>query len=513
MKKNIAVIINSIALVIILFSISACNALDLKPVDNYSINNYWNTEEQVSRYIHGLHYRLRSRATTMMQMGELRSGCFIQESVSSTGEGVSDIEITTNNLSEANPGITSWGNFYMDIYQINNAIDKLTTACEFLTDEERQTWLGQMYGMRAYYYFHMLRTWGGVPLSDKPDVLLTSDLAKLSKPRASEQDTWQFIRDDIDRSNACYKSLSYDHYKSDNCYWNKAATKCLLAEIYLWGAKVCPLGTKMVFSSTAKQDLDTAYTALLEVEKKYSMNGTFADAFSVDNKASNPETILALRYLYGESTNHFVNFTYNPSLFTKYLDKDGTKLNNPFNIASGGQRYEYSVDFYNSFNSSDTRRDATFLQYYQKDNEGKLYVVGRTLKKFLGSTQNSKVQYDNDIPVYRYTDVALMLAEILVEQDRGSEIGVWLNKVRARNYASIPSFKYTTKEAAEEEIFQERRFEFVGEAKSWYDARRMLGGKHALELVGGNEWKLVWPIDATVLSNDNLVEQNIGYIN
>ena len=33
-----------------------------------------------------------------------------------------------------------------------------------------------------------------------------------------------------------------------------------------------------------------------------------------------------------------------------------------------------------------------------------------------------------------------------------------------------------------------------------------------LELVGGNELKLVWPIDAGVLSKDSKVKQNEGYV-
>lgn len=45
-------------------------------------------------------------------------------------------------------------------------------------------------------------------------------------------------------------------------------------------------------------------------------------------------------------------------------------------------------------------------------------------------------------------------------------------------------------------------------------ARReaLRGGKYALELVGGNELKLVWPIDAGVLSKDSKVKQNEGYV-
>ena len=52
----------------------------------------------------------------------------------------------------------------------------------------------------------------------------------------------------------------------------------------------------------------------------------------------------------------------------------------------------------------------------------------------------------------------------------------------------------------------------MAEGKRWYDVRRMLGGRYALELVRGNELKLVWPIDAGVLSKDSKVKQNEGYV-
>ena len=51
----------------------------------------------------------------------------------------------------------------------------------------------------------------------------------------------------------------------------------------------------------------------------------------------------------------------------------------------------------------------------------------------------------------------------------------------------------------------------MAEGKRWYDIRRMLGGKYALELNSGNELKLLWPIDSGVLSKDSKVKQNEGY--
>ena len=489
----------------------ACNALELGPIDQYSINNYWNTEEQCERFMIGLHYRLKEKMETIMIMGELRGGTLSTEAVTSTGEAASNLEAVSNNLSVSNPCLTNWGDFYMDIYQINHAIEKISGECDFLRDETRKTYLGQLYGLRAFYYFHLLRTWGGVPLCDKPDVLQTGDLTTLNKKRASEQETWNFIRKDIDTSCDMYAELAYGNYNGANCYWNKAASQCLKAEVYLWGAKVKPIGGTGVLSPDPAGDLQAAKAALEEVEPHYSYNAKFANAFSPKDKDANPEMICAARYMLNESTNYFVNFTYNIAIFTKYFDAEGNKLGNVLNIGSGYMRYEYSKEFYDSFEEGDTRRDATFLQFYLKDTDNELYPAGRSLRKFLGDVSNGKVQYTNDVPVYRYMDVALMLAEICNELDEPGNTKKWIDIVRKRAFGKEMPFTYTDKEAAEEAILRERSAEFAAESKRWYDVRRMCGGEYALELVGGDERRLLWPIDSGVLSKDPLVEQNEAY--
>ena len=491
--------------------LSGCHALDLGPVDNWALNNYWKTEEQTERFIRGLHYRLQSRMETIVLMGELRAGTLSGSAVTSIGEAAYNIEAVNNNLSEANPVITNWGNFYMDIYQINHAIDKLTTACEFLGESKRNTFLGQLYGLRAFYYFHMLRTWGGVPLCDKPDVLMTGDLKKLNKARSSEAETWAFIKADVDRSCACYKDLGFNNYLDMNCFWNKAASFCLKAEVYLWGAEVTPIDGSTVFSDNPAKDLEEAQTALESVVSLYSPNSSFINDFAPTGKDSNKETIFAARYALGESTNFYGNWTYNVAIFTKYYDAAGTKIGNILNIGSGALRYEYSLDFWNSFEEGDTRRDATLLQFYLMDNDNNLYPAGRSLRKFLGEVNNGKVQYTNDVPIYRYMDVALMLAEIGLARNQSGTVSEYLGQVRSRAFGKSTPYTYSTREQAEADLLAEWQHEFVAEGKSWYAARRIAGGKRALELVGTKN-KLVWPIDAGVLSKDNLVKQNEAYI-
>lgn len=510
MKEEMKKLIRFIP-ILILSVLCSCDALDLYPVDNWSLNNYWKTEEQAERFIRGLHYRLQSRMETIVLMGELRAGTLSGESVTSIGEAAYSIEAVNNNLSEANPVLTNWGNFYMDIYQINHAIDKITNECSFLSDTKRNTYLGQLYGMRAFYYFHMLRTWGGVPLCDKPDVLMTGDLKKLNKPRATELQTWKFIKDDVDESCSHYSELPFENYNAMNCFWNKAASYCLKAEVYLWGAKVTPVDGTSVLSNNPTEDLKEAEKALLAVEPLYSPNASFINAFAPTNKDANTETIFAARYVLNESSNFYGNWTYNIATFTKYFDSTGTKIGNVLNVGSGALRYEYSLPFWNSFATGDTRRDATFLQFYLKDNDNNLYPAGRSLRKFLGEVNNGKVQYTNDVPIYRYMDVALMLAEVGNALDKSDEVIIYMSKVRSRAFGSAVAYSFPGKDQAEEDILNEWKWEFVAEGKSWYAERRMAAGAHALALAG-TKGKLLWPIDAGVLSKDNLVKQNDAYI-
>lgn len=496
----------------------SCNALELGPEDIYSINNYWNSPEQCDRFVRGLHWRMRDKCGTYFQMGEVRDGLFVLASTNSTGEGSSDIEAKNNTLSVANPGLSTWGKFYTDIYQVNHAIDKISTACAFFSDNDRNFYLGKLYGMRAYYYFHLLRTYGGVPLCDKPDVLMTSEISQLNKPRATEQEIWQFVRDDVDAScNYFANTTRKEDLVSDGQaynYWNKAASICLQADVYLWGAKVKPLKGASVFSPTPEQDMIDAKEALSAIEPLYKPYDKFTDVFAIEKKVGNTEMIFAYRNKLAEAGTIFNMAIYNPNVFTKFFDAEGEPMSNPENIGSGAQKHEYTLDFYASLSDDDTRKAATLAQYYLKSPDGELYPAGTYFKKFLGSLENSRKQFDNDMPVYRYMDIALMLAEISNELNQTTEVKRWIEVVRKRAYGAtnMPVFNYTSKEDAEEAILAERKAEFVGEFKGWYDIRRMLGGKYALQLVNDKELKLVWPIDAGVLSTDPLVKQNEGYL-
>ncbi|WP_308756955.1 RagB/SusD family nutrient uptake outer membrane protein [uncultured Bacteroides sp.] len=513
--------IRYIFLLLLIGAVQACDYLDLSPVDSYGISNYWSTKDQVERYVRGLHFRLRERQETIFKMGEIRGGTFVGSSSSLFNQSIADVAAVNNNLSVTNPVITNWGDFYMDIMQINHAIQSVPGSGA-LNDTEKNYYMGILHGLRSFYYFHLFRTYGGVPLIETARVMDGSFTpADLNQARATEEEIYTFLVNDIKTSDDYFANDEYTVSSTDkSSYWSKAATKMLRAEILLWGCKVKPIGGSNVYSKDVPADLEAAKQALQDVidSGKYGFASTtdFAEVFDVAKK-DNEEMIFVIRYLLNEEVNFFSKFLYptNTNL-VGFQDANGTAYTgdniNPLNLNGTASNYQYTKAFFDEFSADDIRRSATFLDVYKTDN-GEAAIL---LTKFMGEMDNGIRRFTNDWPVYRYADLQLMLAEIVAMQ--GGDPATYINSIRQRAYGNAyASYKYPQPgETAEDAILEERSKEFVAEGKHWYDIRRMKDGEQAKALqtdVSGDliEKHLLWPIDATVMSKDPQVEQTPGY--
>lgn len=513
--------IRYILLVLLIGAMQSCDYLDLSPEDSYGISNYWSTKDQAERFVRGLHYRVRERQEVFFKMGELRGGTFYGSSSSLFNQTISDVSAVTNNLTEANCVLENWGNFYMDIMQINHAIQSVPGSSA-LNDTEKNYHMGVLHGLRSFYYFHLFRTYGGVPLIETARVM-EGDFSPsdLNQPRATEQEIYDFLVRDIKASEDYFSGDAFTIHSTDkSSYWSKAATKMLKAEILLWGCKVKPIGGGNVYSRNESADLAAAKQALQDIidSGKYGFASTtsFESVFDVTNK-DNKEMIFVIRYMLNEKENFFSKFMYptNTNL-VGFQDADGVEYKgdnvNPLKLNGTASNYQYKKEFFDTFSENDIRRSATFFDVYKVDG-GAAAIL---LNKYKGELENDMRKFTNDWPVYRYADLQLMLAEIVAMQ--GEDPAVYINSVRERAYGSAYAANQYPRagEAAEDAILEERSKEFVGEGKRWYDIRRMKQGELAKALqisASGDliEKHLLWPVDAKVMSKDPLVEQTPGY--
>lgn len=508
-------------------SVSCKKTLDLAPEDYFGSNNFWENEAQVSNFMAGIHSQFRNQQFQFYRLGEMRGGGL--SNVDRQNTSLNELPIIQQDISENSPGIGSWAGFYSPILQINlfiQEVEKIT----FIAEPRKNYLLGQAYAMRAYYYFHLLRTYGGVPIRLEPEVSNgKTDPVELRKARATEAEVLAAIKADVNKSVTLFGSAASP---ADKSLWSPRASLMLKGEVYLWSAKV--------YNATA--DLAEAKTALNAVTGASLLTGTAASFANVFKQKNNNEIIFAIRFNVGEAEMpSYSQFLYSTFNFDGQHYKDSTVsagvgnfLVDPLKIAQTNsqqiiQRYGYTFNLFQSYQLSDNRRNATFYDYYKVNtavNPRVVTIRNTALVKFIGpdaATTTNKKYFTDDWPVYREADRLLMLAEITNAE--GGNPGTFIKQIRDRAFspAADPTpFVSGSKDANELAIFAERSKEFVYEGKRWYDLRRMKFGTEPLVFESSNHpygvltkgtesFKILWPIERAIWTNDPLVNQTPGY--
>ncbi len=513
-----------IPLVACLFLLTSCDKLELAPEDYFGSGNFWKNQSQVEGAMLGLHSSLRSAQFTFFTLGELRGGTFNDQTGGTGTSSLNSGSYIRQDIRESSPGIGNWAGFYYTIFQINNFIYQVENST-FLSESSKGYYLGQAYGLRAYYYFHLFRTYGRLPLATTPKVLTdtpsSSEQAYLPRT-ATEKETLDFIKSDVNQSESYFNNDFTA--KNQKAQWSLGATLLLKTEVYLWSAKVGLDGQPPVSA-----DLQTARTAVEKVIPNFALQSNFANVFhtaAVPANKGNAEIVMALRYVFGEASSNVSQFIYQQAdAMSNFVNADGVAFSNdPLQVTGSGSiiRYEYKYELFERYDANDSRRAATFLDYYRIPMAGNRFVM---MNKFPGTLIEGIRRFIDDIPLYRQADALLLLAEIKNKQ--GEDPSAEINAIRARAYGVHPHPVYTNSTFEENElaILEERTKEFVFEGKRWYDLRRMQDASGSplvfrtdLPLVGvldkaTEAHKLVLPIDRTTLVNDETLkdDQNPGY--
>lgn len=518
-------------------SLSSCKSdpLDLAPIDHYSSGNYWRTPEQARAYIIGIHKHLRDKDWQhMMTFGELPGGSFKNASTSSDAITLAAGNIRLHNLDEEHT-IGKFGDLFGRITNLNLFIARVDNCG--LPEAEKNYYLAQVYGIRAFYYFELHRVWGGVPI--RLDVAVVDgerDPNKLYEDRKSPKAVLDQVSADLEMSLKLFgdeKGFSKYGFPAKN-FWNRAATECLAADVALWSAKVTTFDAKADPSQIA-----VAKRHLESVRDNYglSLQKDFARIFDTKNKA-NSEIIFATQYLEGEAGNGAASFLYdlNTGLAKNQLREDGTPFGNPFQISGGNQSYQYDDNLFLSFDKEDSRRNATFFPVYDKahfDETGEMKLWGTHLCKNLGhiNAEGNRV-YDGDVIYYRLAWVYLALAEVANYEGDYAKVAEYINLIRQRAYGAnwdAAKYGYVPGDFTQNElaILREKDKEFVNEGQRWWDLRRMQftkGGTHLVfkkeagfyhgtaELDEATESHLVlFPVNKGLLDNDPKLMQTPGY--
>lgn len=492
--KKISLILLSFALLL-----SSCN-LDIKPESDLTFNGYWDTEEAVKAAHIGIYAKYRNYANTFWLMGEVRSDIW----GGATVETAANSELINNNISKTQVYFGNWAGFYGLMHNINDFL-KNAQDVTFKNEADKNHLLAQVYGIRAHIYYTMLRAWGDVPIVTEP--LVNVELDKLKKPRSPKSEVMTQVKSDIAKSLELFGDGN-KLWLNKNIYWSKAATLALKGDVYLWSGMV--LGGGNADYTEAKNALAsiTGYE-LVEYTKLWGEANEF-----------NKEFIYAFDYQQDQAGNFYNDFTGRQVDVNTYFDKTG-KSTNTF-IINGANRYGPTNKILTLFDNKEDLRSDNFFRFYSTNTGFDPFVADvpeyktSFLMKFLGKVYDDGQRKNyNNIPLYRYADVVLMLAE--AKNNLGEDPSAEINAVRKRAYgANYDKYVFVngSQESNRKAILDERLLELVGEGKRWWDLVRA-GGDYLSNTVAtmpkADAYKIYYSISEGMMANDEMLTQTAGY--
>lgn len=415
-----------------------------------------------------------------------------------------------------------WQELYKSIARCNNIINNVNKE-GIPNDEVRNKLVGQAYFLRAFDYWYLVNLYGNVPL-----ILEVPDLNNLLVKQADKQLVWNQIITDLEKA----ETMLPAQWTGENVGRPTAgAATALKGKSYLYQKK-----------------WKLAHETLIKLVGKYSLlpAAQYGENFTEKNE-NNSESVFELQFLGqqtfvwgsdipGTGTMGNFHIDYAPPAKTpdkghvinpwlkKLFETNGDTFRRSQTLAydyvgaTGYGGTAYLTDFVDDIKIANA---AGVEPIFSKKYAG-MDIGIRSQVDFLGTNVGTNWR------VIRYSDVLLMLAEALNEDDKTSQAAPYVDMVRQRPGSGLlgllPTVK-ADKALLRNAIIDERAMELAGEGHRFFDlvrwglADKYMGatsahGKNPKSLSGGifkvGKNELVWIPTSEIDANPNL-KQNPGY--
>ncbi|MBD0778635.1 RagB/SusD family nutrient uptake outer membrane protein [Maribacter sp. ANRC-HE7] len=440
------------------FLSSSCN-LDEDPI--FLDETLYDTPQSASAALDGIYQGLTNYNTLERRLFVINgfSGLF------NTNKNGNNINNKNNaNLFSLKPNYDSdsenmWGGLYGVIAQTNSAIKSIRVVDNPSTNDELlfSDIAGHAYFVRAWAYFSLVRLFGDIPLW-----LELPDSENLNKSKSTAKEVYAQVISDAK------KAASLLNGASGNGYPKQYAANMLLAKLYMTMATNSDLQEG---SLTEMDYWQMAYTEAMKVYGKYALVPNYSSLFTDSNENSS-ESIFELQISQDAANSQ--------------MGRNFTPLN--YKAAQAFGWFQVHADVYDLHASTypgDPRINGTYLSEYTDANTGDILKVypadsGRAdydaahpfLFKFSEKDPTSTNQYNNqNIIIYRYGELLIMLSEISNELQNGEQLG-YVNELLNRVGVTPQAGYLGSKEDFRDAIMMEYRFELIGEGEDAHNNRR-----------------------------------------
>lgn len=367
---------------------------------------------------------------------------------------------------------------YQGIARCNLAIQEVAKvdADTTMTESRKNCLLGEAHFMRAYYYFRLVRVFGGVPYVD----FVIDSSSKWQQPRASEATVYENIVKDLEIAEPLLWNKS-EYADEDLGRATKGAAQAMLLKTYLYmGGHIDPAYFAKAYEWGQKFRTEQYETG------EYSLNPNYADNFTMAGE-NGPESVFEIQYMAEPTSDYGEGFGFTRGTFTTILTRCRATA-----LGAGWGFNHPTQNLYDEFETDDPRRDATIIapEPDQLDNpEQEIYLGSRYYNRksayiedgiyvTLDHATRSPVNYR----LIRASDVLLMYAEAALESGKDIAGAKWaLEEVRKRarggNNEILPAFPgyngYSDNtDDLRKAIRHERRVELAMEGHRWFDLCR-----------------------------------------
>ena len=505
MKRNIkiAVVIGAIGLM------ASCKKfVDYKPEDAYLVTaaSYLQSQSDYQTMEISVYTPLQW-LNQVVPIGDIAS-----DNAVAGGESASDVldlqQIDQFTVSPTNGALASiWQYAYEGVNRANYLSQYQTTnpAGQQVNFPGKDAMYGEVYFLRAYYYFTLVKLFGGVPLfTDKRLDFTGSGTLSRATPTA----VYAQIEADLIKAISVLPTVQSQPGRA-----TKYAAQALLGKIYLYEKK---------------------YSLAAPVLQSVISIGAFSlvtkfDSIFVKSGENGPESVFEIQYSNSSPYYQFSNPVQGQGNYS--VQQCGVRQLNGTSAmpyATGWSTNLPTASLYNAYEAGDQRRAGTLFDvaayatanpqlnvtYQVAPNENTGYYNQKYLPRKGQTGGQPELNYLNNFRTIRYADVLLMAAEAYNQSSAPNDASaqLYLNQVRRRAFqVTDASHDITaTGSALYTAILNERRLELGMEGERFFDLVRT--GKAAAVLgpnftAGKNE---LFPIPQQEVAVSHLA-QNPGY--
>ncbi len=465
---------------------SGCSKfLDIEPVSSATDENFWKTQEDANSATNAMYALLRKALNQGSGMAFYAYGDLLTDEINSStnAEFAPIVNMQLNTpvaaLETGRPAyqLRRYDIFYQAIDQANRVIQRLPKmdANAFDNLSVRDYYIGEAYFVRAFAYFYMARVWGTVPIITESVLPISAVNLAASK----ESDVLDQSQADLSKA---LTLLQWDNIDQDDfaLRGNTGAALALQAHLSAWRGEYaeCIDAAKSVLESGQYSFVGRDSLNYRGIYQGKSNEGIFEISQNGEN----------------EGTNSGIGYF---SLAGPYF----RPLTDPL--------LRISPDYIKTLfkDDNDIRFKSVFDIAY---NSSYALCTKYANVKFSNNTSNANAVFKNNIIIFRFSDIKLLMAEGLAAIGKNSEAETILNEIRTQ--AGLPAYK--SEEPLIEAIFDERARELFLEGHRYYDLIRLY--KHfnvykfpesKMNQAQFNAKKYFWPFDPTLLAANPLLNQ------